>query len=53
MSNNIFMLNHYGDNIFPETNSSVIYNDRSCLLLPGNLGTSNVEMKEIICHGFG
>jgi hypothetical protein len=53
MSNNIFMLNHYGYNIILETNSSIPYNNGSCLLLTGNLGTSYVEMKEIIYHGLG
>jgi hypothetical protein len=47
------MLNHYGYNIILETNSSIPYNNGSCLLLTGNLGTSYVEMKEIIYHGLG
>jgi hypothetical protein len=47
------MLCHCGGNIVPKMNSSVTYNDRSSLLLTGNLGMSYVEMKEIICHELG
>ena len=47
------MLYHYGNNIVPEINSSIIYNDVSSLLLIGNLNMSYIEIKEIICHGLG
>ena len=53
MSNNIFMLCHYNDNIVLEVNNNITYNDGSNLLLIGNLGMSYIETKEIICHELG
>jgi len=53
MSNNIFRLCHYDGNIVPEVKNSITFNGGSRLLLTGNLGMLYIEMKEIICHGFG
>jgi hypothetical protein len=53
MSDNIFMLCHYGDTIVPSMNGSIIYNDMSNLLLNGNLDMSYVDMKEMFFHGLG
>jgi len=53
MSNNIFMLCHYGGTIVPSMNGSIIYNDMSNLLLNGNLDMSYVDMKEMFFHGLG
>jgi hypothetical protein len=47
MSNNIFMLCHYGDNnIVTEVNSSITYNSGSSLLLTSNLGMSIIYRNE-------
>ena len=53
MSNNIFMLCYYSDNIVTEVNNSITYSSGSSLLLTSNLGMSYIKMKEIICHVLG
>ena len=53
MSNNIFMLCYYSDNIVTEVNNSITYSSGSNLLLTSNLGISYIKMKEIICHVLG
>jgi hypothetical protein len=50
MSYNIFILCHYSDTTIHDMNSSITYNDRSSLLLIGNLGMSYAEIKETICY---
>jgi len=45
------MLYHYGDNIVPEVNNSITYNDDSSLLLTGNLSMLYLKIKETIYHG--
>jgi hypothetical protein len=42
-----------GGYIVPKVNISITYNDRSNLLLTGDLGMSYIEMKKIICHELG
>ena len=53
MSNNIFMLCYYSDNIITEVNNSITYSSGSSLLLTSNLGMSYIKMKEIIFHVLG
>jgi hypothetical protein len=45
------MLYHYSGTIDSNMSSSITYNNKSSLLLNGNLSMSYAEMKEIIFHG--
>jgi len=45
------MLYNYSGTIDSNMSSSITYNNKSSLLLNGNLSMSYAEMKEIIFHG--
>jgi hypothetical protein len=45
------MLYHYSGTIDSNVSSSITYNNKSSLLLNGNLSMSYTKMKEISSHG--